>query len=321
MALVEEEHLVAGERHDRADRRHWKDRDLSPRLPDVVEDADPVGPTDHVHDVEQVFRRAEVTDDGVALGHDHPGLLERGGLERETKDLPAGRAASREQVQRAVRPEARVHGFVREGGDLSPAPGGIEQELGELPAVPVLDGGEDGAPVRRALERRLRDSREILADRVAVFFRRRAELVEPDLLVEVHVLGRALAAARVARVEEAGRAGVPGQAASGRSAVDAREDVRQRLARRHFEHADRAALASPFRERDGDELAVEGRHEPVDRRAALRIEGVRIHEDALALRRVGRLERHEERLLFRRLVLQGEEHPAPLDEREILGGR
>ena len=75
--------------------------------------------------------------------------------------------------------------------------------MGELAPVTVLHRRQH--PARRGvhIELNLGDARELPTDLVSIRRGRRAELVVVDLLKEIHVGGRSLASAWIARVEKA----------------------------------------------------------------------------------------------------------------------
>src|SRR5262249_60917860 len=81
-----------------------------------------------------------------------------------------------------------------------------------------------------------------------------------------------------------------------------------------------ARLAAGLRERHGDEFAVGGRDEPVDRGGPLLVESAGVEEHAGVTGLVGGGQDDEERLLFRRLLAQGEDLPAADGEREVARG-
>src|SRR5690606_4032726 len=119
---------------------------------------------------------------------------------------------------------------VVEVAQLPPPAVPLPQVDRELAAVAVLHRGEQ-APARRVhLELDLGDAREVAAELVAILRDRRADAVEPELLPEIRLLGRPLALARVARVEEAARVGHPREVAARRAAVDVLDDLADALA-------------------------------------------------------------------------------------------
>ena len=116
----------------------------------------------------------------------------------------------------------------------------------------------------------------------------------------------ALAGARIARVEQPAAVGGEGGAAAGGAVLHVLDDVGQRLAGGDVVDVQVAALGAALGQRDGDALAVERRHVPVDGGVAARVERHRIEEHALGPER-RRAAHHEERLLLGRLRLHGEE--------------
>ena len=90
-----------------------------------------------------------------------------------------------------------------------------------------------------------------------------------------------------------------------RSAARSAETFRQTVSR--------ALLGAVRRQGNGDESTIRGGHEPVDRRRARLVDGIRIDDDPRAGHVVEIGQRHEEWLLFRRLVLEHEvRRPGPL---------
>jgi hypothetical protein len=133
----------------------------------------------------------------------------------------------------------------------------------------------------------LSDPRQVVSEFVAVLVRRSAEFVEVELLVEAHVFGGALLAARVAGVEEALVVRGPGEVAEGRAAVDAGNHDLGFLARLHVEHVNVAQLTAGLREGHRDELAVPRRDEPVDRGRSTIVEITGVAEHASVAGLVG----------------------------------
>src|SRR5262249_13136028 len=117
-------------------------------------------------------------------------------------------------------------------------------EVGALAAVAVVHGDQHEAAVVARPGDRLGNLRRVLADLVGVGVGRGAECVEVELLVEVEVGLRPLAGPRVTRVVKAAAVGVPGDAAAGGAAVDARDHVWKRTAGGDVEDTDVAALGA-----------------------------------------------------------------------------
>ena len=134
----------------------------------------------------------------------------------------------------------------------------------DLATIAVRDMGEDPLAVVAPRELRLGDARELLPNGVRVGGLGRAELVEPDLLVEVEVDRRPLAGARVARVVEAAAVRAPRDAPSRGPALHARNRLAALLAGGDVEEVNVAALGAILRQRHGDDAAVGGRDEEVE---------------------------------------------------------
>src|SRR5262249_46369959 len=135
---------------------------------------------------------------------------------------------------------------------------------------------------------------------------------EVDLLPEIEIRGRTLARRRIAGAEEAGAVSVPGHAAAGGAAVDARHDITQAPAGARVVDVDGARFRAAFRDRDRDLRAVERGHVEVDRGATAGIELIRIDDQALARGAIERDEPDQHRLLLRRLILDREVDAVPV---------
>ncbi len=224
-------------------------------------------------------------DGRLAFGHHQRGFGEIRLRHRHRDDLAARRVLERKRVEPAVQAERHALDLVGMVGDLRPLAVGAAKVEGVLAAVAVGHPRQHIAAVARSAQLGFRDARELLADHVGVRARRRAELVEIHLLVEVHVFPGALASLRVARVVEAGALRVPGDAAPAGGIAHARHAVGEFLAGGRLEHVHGPVLAAVFRDRHRDVLAVQRRRVEIDRRGALRVDLVGIDEDALATSR------------------------------------
>ena len=234
----------------------------------------------------------------------------------EAQDPAPGRALPGEQVEPRVAAEDHRGDLVLEAGDLLPRLA-IEEEVLELPAVAVGHLGEHVFPVVARHEDDLGDAGQLFPEGVDVLVDRRPQLVEIDLLVERHVLGRALGPAGIARVEEACPVLVPGHAPARGAAVDVGYRVGQLLAGGRVVDVEIPHLAPVLGDGDGDLLAVERGSVEVHRRLARPVEGVEIEEDPGRGRIVDRRERDQDRLLLGRLEPEGELRAPAADEVEM----
>ena len=125
-----------------------------------------------------------------------------------------------------------------------------------------------------------------------------AEVAEPHLLLEPGGIGNA-------GVPEPGPVVAPGHRPAHQ--VDVRDRFVDDLAARDVEDVQRPVLGPVLRQRDREPVPVRRRDEPVDRGLARRVDGFRIHDDALGAGVVQVREGHQERPLPRRLLLQREE--------------
>ena len=146
--------------------------------------------------------------------------------------------------------------------------GGLE-ELGEFSTVAIRNVGQDERAVAARLQTDFGDARELFADLVAIAGVGRTKPVEVHLGVEVEIRGRPLARAGILRIEEAGRVGGPAQTPARRSILHSRDNIGEGLAGRRLEQVDVPAFGAGLRERDGDNLAVSRRPEPITRRGSL----------------------------------------------------
>ncbi len=329
VGAVGEEDVVAGQPRQAADGGDWQLLRGVERFAVEVEAAQRRRAAELVRDVQPIGGRqhrlpariaGEVGDDGVlALRHDNrrPGRVEV--LYRHSQQLAARRVLTRDHEQVVVTAEGGLHQLVLERAELSPFTIRLAQIEGELAAVAVLHGGQDPAGGVVGLQLDLGDARQVFAHLITIFFRRRPQRVEVDLLVEVEVGRRAFAAARVARVAEALAVGRPGQVAARRAAVDARHDLVDLLRRFHIVNVDVAGLRAAPGQRHGHEFAVGRGDVPVDGGGPLGVDLVRVHEDAGRLGLKGVRVHDEERLLFGRLAAHGENLAAAVIEVAVAG--
>src|ERR1700730_19119152 len=118
-------------------------------------------------------------------------------------------------VQVPVVAERDLLDAVVEARNLGPRAIRGSQVIGDIAAVAVANLGEKEPPVAAALQRDFGDSRQVLAEDVAIATHRRTDLVKIDLLIEVAVFGGALVSLRVARVIKTATVGSPLDAAAG----------------------------------------------------------------------------------------------------------
>ncbi len=307
VAAVEEEHLVAAGRL-RHDGIHRADGELPRRRRRMalrIEDAQFARAPDLVGRVDQVRRRDQVArvlvpelrDEGIrALRDDRDRLAEAQAgtgavVDGKLQQLAARGVLAREEIDGSGgaiggRPELRLDHAVLVAGQLGPAAVGRAQVVLELAAVALLHAGE-----RQALGRRLDDDLrylgEVLPQFVGVLFGRRAQDVAVDLHVELVVGLRPLVPPGVARVVEGLRVGRPGERAARRAVLGMRDHLEDLPAGGGVEEVHVARLAATLGERDRDEPPVVARDVPVDRRCALRIQRIGVHQDPGALRMVG----------------------------------
>ncbi len=241
-------------------------------------------------------------------------------VERQPEELPVRRIGQAAEPQR-IGSEGPAHDLVLEREQAPPAAVRVAQPDLGVAAVAVRDSGEHAPPVLRGHHRHLCDPREVAAHVIRIRLDRCAELVTPDLLVEVQVGRVPLALARIARVEQGARSLQPRDAAAGRPVLDPRDPLADLLRGPGVEHVERAVLAAAHRERDGDEGAVERGDGPVDRGGPGRIQGVRIDDDLLGRQVVQVADGDEEHLLERRLELEGEQATVAPADRPVADGR
>ena len=182
-----------------------------------------------------------------------------------------------------------------------------------LAAVAVLDRRQHELPIVTCRDDRFGDLRKVTADFVRVRVAP-ADLVEVELLKEVEIRLRSFARPRIPRVEESAAVGVPREAAAGRAAVHARDDVLKLAATGDVEDVHVAALVAADRERDGDARSIRRRLVEIDGGPAARIERRRIDDDPLRPKIVGRSHHDDHRLLARRLLFDREELAAAVLE-------
>src|SRR6266851_1564614 len=142
-------------------------------------------------------------------------MRERRRRYRNRDDAPQRGVLHALGVQVPVVAERDLLDAVVEARDLGPRAIRGSQVIRDLSAVAVANLGEKEPAVAAALQRDFGDSRQVLAEDVAIAAHRRAELVKIDLLVKVAVFGRALVSLRVPRVIKAAAVGCPLDAAAG----------------------------------------------------------------------------------------------------------
>ncbi len=318
VAAVEQEHVVTAQGHHAARGGDGRGGHHAQVLAVQAHHAHPRGAAELLHHVEAGGGGAEAGDGGLSLGDEDGGLVERRRGERNAQHLAARRVLARERVERTVLPEGRADELVFERRE--PRPGALRPAQVErvLAAVAVAQDGEHVRAILGRLELVVGDARGLLAQLVGVRVRRRAELVEVHLLEEVAVLGRALLAARVARVEEARAIPVPREAAARGAAVHPGHHLAgQHLAGGHVVDGDVTALRAILRHRHGHLLAVRRGDEEVDGGLSARVQLHRVHQHA---RRGGVLQRgqhHQHGLLPGRLELHREEDAALPHQGEV----
>ena len=106
-------------------------------------------------------------------------------------------------------------------------------------------------------------------------------MVEVDLLIEGEVVFRPLPRLRIAGVIETGAIGVPGQAPTGRAAIDTRHNVAERCPGLSVINVHRARFAAALGERDRNLGAVGRGHEEIDGGAPGRIQDARVEQHLL----------------------------------------
>ena len=125
-----------------------------------------------------------------------------------------------------------------------------------LAPVAVSNNREQIAAVAATLEHCFRNAGKFLADRIAVVGDGRAQYVEPDLLIEMAVIGRPFVALRIARVPEPATIPRPFDTAAGGRICNAGNDVGQTFAGRDLVDICSADLTAVLRQRHDDEAAV-----------------------------------------------------------------
>src|SRR2546423_2585551 len=152
-------------------------------------------------------------------------MRERRRCYRNRDDAPQRRILHALCVQVPVVAERDLLDAVVEARDLGPRAIRGSQVIGDISAVAVANLGEKEPAVAAALQRDFGDSRQVLAEDVAIAAHRRSELVKIDLLVEVTVFGGALVSLRGAGVVKTGAVGSPLDAAAGGLGISARARV------------------------------------------------------------------------------------------------
>ena len=126
----------------------------------------------------------------------------------------------------------------------------------EIATIAVRHRGKDVSAVARTFERDLRDPREVFANRISVLGVSRAEFVKINLLIKIQISFGPLTLPGKTRVINSSAVSVPGRTAARCGILHVRDGVRQRFSRRGFVKVKRAVLASAFRQRDSDVLAI-----------------------------------------------------------------
>src|SRR5882762_8970290 len=107
--------------------------------------------------------------------------------------------------------------------------------MSELTTVSVRHTRQQIAAVFRRAEFYFGNAREVLSDDIGVVTRRAAEFVKVNLLIEIHVFPGTFVVLRIAGVVKAARVFVPGDAASPRGILHARNYLRKFPAGGSFE--------------------------------------------------------------------------------------
>ena len=235
-------------------------------------------------------------------------MRERRRCYRNRDDAPQRRILHALCVQVPVVAERDLLDAVVEARDLGPRAIRGSQVIGNISAVAVANLGEKEPTVAAALQRDFGDSRQVLAEDVAIAAHRRSELVKIDLLVEVTVFGGALVSLRVARVIKAAAVGGPLDAAAGGWIVHAGDDVRQPLSGGGVVDVRGALLAAIFGQRDRNITPIVRWLVEVDRGPAVAVvELIGVENHALSAHVCRRGQHHKQRLILRRLTLHREE--------------
>ena len=202
----------------------------------------------------------------VAGRHDH---RRAAGPRRDADDLAPGRARHADPVDGAVGREHRHLDLGVIAGDLL-RPGRGQQIMLPFAAVAELDRGERARRAMRVGQLDLGGARQAVGagqDR-PVGRRIGAEPVIIGLLEEVAILRRG-AGSGIAGVPEPRAVGAPRAAAAAAGTLDVGDRAIDLAPGPGIVDVERAHLAAARRQADGDQLAVERRHVPVQRDAAV----------------------------------------------------
>ena len=225
---------------------------------------------------------------------------------RQTQNLATWTVLVGEQVEAVIRSHLDGDDFVFKSRDLGPVSGRVHQVVSKLAAVSVGYGCDQPAAVVAGAQMNFSDTREIFPDDVGILVRVRAELVIVNLLIEIGVFRWPLVALWIARVIKTGVIGFPVEAASGSREVDPRHAVWKFLPGGDFEDVGDTVFRPVFRQRDGDELAVERGNIKIHGDRSRRGGRVGIEDDFLA----GGIRRqtwsHQQWLLLGRLAFHSE---------------
>ena len=295
---------VVAHRLDLVHGRDTRQRQVALRRARHVEHAHARRPAREIADVhapaeehERILAAELGRDHVLALRHERRRALEVERSRSESPDLAARRTGSLgDQVQGAVRPEARIRHAVLETGHLHEATVLAAHVVRELAAVALLHGHQQCTGLVEIVEPDLGDLRQAVPEDLHIVLLVLAEAVEPDRLVEVLLIGRPVRT-RIARVPESLAVRRPRDVAAGGRVLHARDRLADLLACCHVEDIEAAVLAATLRQRHRDPFAVRRRLEPVERDATRRIELVGVEHDT-GLRRVGVLPHHDDHRLL-----------------------
>src|SRR5580700_1862900 len=144
--------------------------------------------------------------------------------ERDALDAAPRRSLARHQIEPIAGPKDDLDNPVLEVRDLLPLAPRRPHEVFEFAAVAELRRDQGVTRAIVDFDLRFGYAGKTLAQFVLVGGRRRPQLVEIDLLVEIEVGRRPFSGVRMPRVEESTAFAVPGQVAAGRPRVDAGDD-------------------------------------------------------------------------------------------------
>ena len=196
---------------------------------------------------------AELARDHVfALRHERRRALEVERSGSESPDLAARRTGGLgDEVQGAVRPEARIGHAVLEAGHLHEATVLAAHVVRELAAVALLHGHQQRTGLVGIVEPDLGDLRQAIPEDLHVVLLVLAQAMEPDRLVEVLLIGRPVRT-RIARVPESLAIRRPRDVAAGGRVLHARDRLADLPAGCHVEDIEAAVLAASLRQRHRD---------------------------------------------------------------------